>query len=127
MVAEYIRNVDHWIAFVLLAGVGANMVRNGLQTTEEHIGKNLSATTILITAIATNIDAVAIGIGLAFVENINILQVCLAVALGTLAAVYLGLHFGKRTGKMLGQRAEIIGGAVLILLGFKVLLSHLLG
>lgn len=126
LVADLITHIDHWIAFILLAGVGTHMVYNGLTPDKNHATTpNLQTTRILIAAVATNIDAVAIGIGLAFTD-INILLVCVTVAIVTVIAVYLGLHLGKRTGKLLGHRAEVAGGLVLIAIGVKILLQHLL-
>ncbi len=117
---------DHWIAFLLLSGVGLHMAYNGLQPQQHGSTPALNQTRVFLMAIATNIDAVAVGIGIAFTE-LNILWVCLATALGTLAAVYLGITLGKRGGKLLGPKAEIIGGLILVLIGLKTLLTHLLG
>jgi manganese efflux pump family protein len=125
VVADHIRSVDHWIAFALLAGVGAHMVYNGLKPDDAQAPSPQARTMqLFLAAIATNIDAVAVGIGLAFTD-VNILMVSIAVALVTVIAVYLGMHLGKRTGKLLGHKAEILGGLVLIALGLKILLGHL--
>jgi manganese efflux pump family protein len=117
---------DHWIAFLLLSGVGLHMAYNGLQPHTQASTPALNQTRVFLMAIATNIDAVAVGIGIAF-TSLNILWVCLATALGTLAAVYLGITVGKRGGKLLGPKAEIIGGLILVLIGLKTLISHLYG
>lgn len=117
---------DHWIAFLLLTGVGLHMAYNGLQPQATGSIPSLSQTRVFLMAVATNIDAVAVGIGIAF-TSLNILWVCIATALGTLAAVYLGITLGKRGGKLLGPRAEVVGGLILVLIGLKTLLTHLLG
>lgn len=126
-VSEFIEKIDHWIAFLLLTAVGTHMAYNGLFSKEEKANTNLTNTKLFLTGVATNIDAVAVGIGLAFINDINILTVCITIGLATVAATYLGLSLGKRTSKImnLGHRAEIIGGAILIALGTKILLQHL--
>ncbi len=126
LLSEFIDKIDHWIAFTLLAAVGAHMAYNGLFNKEETKSFNITNTQLFLTGVATNIDAVAVGIGLAFVEA-NIITVCIAVGLATVAATYLGLTLGKRTGKLLGQRAEVLGGLILIGVGTKILLQHTLG
>ncbi|RYG61867.1 MAG: manganese efflux pump, partial [Alphaproteobacteria bacterium] len=125
LMSGFIDKIDHWIAFTLLAAVGAHMAYNGLFHKQEEAKFTITNTQLFLTGVATNIDAVAVGIGLAFVD-VSILTVCIFVGLSTIAATYLGLSLGKRTGKLLGQRAEVLGGAVLIILGTKILLQHLL-
>ncbi|TKW61217.1 MAG: manganese efflux pump [Blastochloris viridis] len=126
LLSELVEAFDHWIAFFLLSGVGLHMAYNGFQPQPTSSSPALNQTKVFLMAIATNIDAVAVGIGIAFTE-LNIVWVCIATALGTLAAVYLGITLGKRGGKLLGPKAEIIGGLILVLIGFKTLLSHLFG
>lgn len=126
LLAEVVNKVDHWIAFILLTAVGAHMAYNGVFHKDEKTNTNLTNTKLFLTGVATNIDAVAVGVGLAFLE-VNILTVCLAVGLTTVAATYIGLTLGKRTGKLLGPRAEVLGGLILIALGIKILAQHTLG
>lgn len=127
-VDEYIENVDHWVALGLLSFIGIRMIRESARITDDcGPPPGVSNTrTLLVLALATSIDALAAGISLA-IQHANILP-C-AVVIGGITAVmcFIGVMIGHRVGCMFQRRAELIGGIVLILIGFKILLEHLLG
>lgn len=121
---EAIVAVDHWIAFGLLAVIGGNMIREALSSEEDHENGDLSPRAMLPLALATSIDALAVGVGFAFL-NVNI-----GAAAGFIGAITFGLSAaGVKAGSVFGakfkSRAEITGGVILILLGVKILLEHL--
>ena len=117
---------DHWIAFGLLAIVGVAMIVEGLRHGRD--GKERSALTplaLLTLAIATNVDEAAIGVTLAFLD-VAIVSAALILGAVTFAAAAVGVHLGQVFGPLLGKKAEIIGGLVLIGLGVKILLEDIL-
>lgn len=127
--ADRIQQYDHWIAFILLALIGGNMIREALSGDEEDAAQaetdlRLDHKKLFLMAIATSIDALAIGVTFAFLETailpaigiIGCTTFCISVA-----GVAVGCWFGARYKK----RAEITGGAILVLLGIKILLEHL--
>lgn len=127
--AGYIQSFDHWVAFVLLLLIGGNMVREAFSPEEEEedgcsAGERLDLKRLFLMAVATSIDALAIGVTFAFLE-VQILEAASVIGVTTfvisLAGVAIGNYFGTRYQK----RAEITGGVILILLGTKILLEHL--
>ncbi len=121
--ASYIESVDHWIAFILLSVLGVNMIIESQK--EQEIKKNpLGVTTLLFMAVATSIDALAAGVTLAAVNTPIILS---SVIIGITAFIFSfsGVFIGKRFGALLGSKAEIAGGIILILIGIKTLMEHL--
>lgn len=127
--AGYIQSFDHWVAFVLLLLIGGNMVREAFSPEEEEedgcsAGERLDLKRLFLMAVATSIDALAIGVTFAFLE-VKILEAASVIGVTTfvisLAGVAIGNYFGTRYQK----RAEITGGVILILLGTKILLEHL--
>ncbi|PHX45143.1 hypothetical protein AO263_25055 [Pseudomonas sp. NZIPFR-PS5] len=123
---SYVENWDHWIAFTLLLVLGVHMIYNGLKHEEAEEAKpNQHSFLILaVTAFATSIDALAVGVGLAFV-NVNILVAAAAIGVATTVMVTLGVMLGRVLGTVVGKRAEIIGGIVLMLVGATILYEHL--
>lgn len=117
---------DHWIAFTLLLGLGLHMIHNGLSHDEPHHEKpeKHSFLILAMTALATSIDALAVGVGLAFIQ-VNILIAAAAIGLATTVMVTLGVMLGRVLGVIVGKRAEIAGGVVLILIGSTILYEHL--
>ena len=118
-----VEKVDHWIAFALLALIGGNMVRESRGEAEE-IDASFSAKAMLTLAVATSIDALAVGVTFAF------LQVDIVPAVGFIGAVTfvlsaVGLKLGNVFGARYQAKAELVGGLVLILMGIKILLEHL--
>lgn len=122
-VYDLIEDVDHWVAFILLALIGFNMIRESLSKDEEEMDDDLSFTTMLILAIATSIDAFAVGITLAM-ENGNILVSAVVIGVITFLISAVGVRAGGFFGSRYGRRAEFVGGVILILIGLKILLEH---
>lgn len=127
MFMVYIKAVDHWIAFILLAFIGANMVREALGQEEECADCSLGFKTMLTMAIATSIDALAAGVGMS-VDLKGMGQILFAVAsIGviTFALSSLGVKIGSVFGTKYKFVAELSGGIVLIIMGAKTLIEHL--
>ena len=124
--AEAIEAFDHWIAFGLLAIIGANMLKEAFSKEEEGCcGCDLSFKTMLVMAIATSIDALAVGISLAMAGDVNIWLAILLIGLTTFSFSALGVKIGNAFGSRFEKKAQIAGGIILILLGLKILLEHL--
>ena len=130
--SAWVAAVDHWIAFALLGALGVHMIVAGLrpeqeeaaeQATEES-GKHQRFWTLAATGLATSIDAAAIGVSLAFLD-VHIGVVALVIGLCTLVMVTLGVMLGRALGALVGKRAEIAGGVILILVGAGILYEHL--
>ena len=130
--ARHVEAFDHWIAFALLGALGVHMIVAGLrpeqeeaaeQATEES-GKHQRFWTLAATGLATSIDAAAIGVSLAFLD-VHIGVVALVIGLCTLVMVTLGVMLGRALGALVGKRAEIAGGVILILVGAGILYEHL--
>lgn len=129
LAAEQIDHYDHWIAFALLMGLGMHAIYGALSRapeTDEPDLKERSLWATALTGLATSIDAMAVGVGLAFV-NVNILVAALVIGLCTFAMVTIGIMAGKALGNVFGKRAEIAGGLVLIAVGAVILYEHTLG
>lgn len=123
---RYIEKVDHWIAFILLSVVGGKMIIDSLKNEEdeEESINSLSHKKFMILAIATSIDALAVGLSCAFL-NINILTVILIVGLITFALSMFAVFAGKIFGVILKDKAGIVGGVILIGIGLNILIEHL--
>src|SRR5690606_7082236 len=125
--APYVAAWDHWIAFCILGVLGLHMIWNGCQadTDEEApVRTRHSFWLLAATGFATSIDAMAVGVTLAFIDN-NILITAAAIGLATLSMVTLGVMVGRVVGAMIGKRAEILGGLALIGIGALILHEHL--
>ena len=124
---SYITSVDHWAAFVLLAIIGVNMIREGLRKdeTEEDQSASFSFQTMLVLAVATSIDALAVGITFALLPGVNLPAAVSFIGATTFLLSAIGLKVGNVFGLKYKSRAEIAGGAILVLLGLKILLEHL--
>jgi putative Mn2+ efflux pump MntP len=126
--SNYISSFDHWIAFVLLAYIGGKMIIEGTGREKGCECRDLRNFRILvIAAFATSIDAMAAGVSLACIgiSAERILLTIAVIAIVTATAATTGLKGGRRIGNKVGKRSEIAGGAILILLGFKILAEHL--
>lgn len=119
----YITAFDHWVAFVLLGYIGAKMILDAISGTEEANGST-QFKVLIILAIATSIDALAAGVTFAFV-SINIWFSIAIIGLITFVLCTIGALLGKCAGCALGRRAQILGGVILIIMGFKILIEHL--
>ena len=127
--AKYITAWDHWIAFTMLGVLGLHMIYVGLKPESEHGATNAtkrgnSFWSLAATGLATSIDALAVGVGLAFLD-MNIVVVALVIGLTTLVMVTLGVMLGRVLGSLAGKRAEIVGGLMLIGIGAAILYDHL--
>lgn len=123
---EYIEAFDHWIAFGLLVILGIKMIIEALKKEKEVPKDPLGLTTLTLMAIATSIDALAAGITLAAVGT-PILFPAAVIGIVAFAFSFAGLFIGSRFGDILGEKAEILGGIMLILIGIKTLAEHLAG
>ena len=124
---RYITAVDHWIAFGLLALIGGNMLRDAFRNEPESTsgcGDRLDLKELLLMAIATSIDALAVGISFAFL-GVNIWLAIAVIGITTFVICTVGVFVGNRFGTRYQKRAAIAGGVILILLGLKILLEHL--
>jgi putative Mn2+ efflux pump MntP len=124
--ARWVEHWDHWIAFTLLVLLGVHMIHNGLKHDDEseHKPERHSFMVLAMTAFATSIDALAVGVGLAFV-NVNIFLAAAAIGLATMTMVTFGVMLGRALGTLVGKRAEIVGGLVLMVVGATILYEHL--
>lgn len=123
--ADLITAVDHWVAFVLLAIIGGNMIRESLSKKEDaDPDPSLAFGSMLLLALATSIDALAVGVTLA-VLNVNIIATVLSIGLCTFLISAVGVKIGNVFGARFKSKAEFLGGAVLVLMGLKILLEHL--
>lgn len=128
---KYITPVDHWVAFVLLGIIGANMIKEALSKDDEcecddKEGDNpFSAKTMFVMAVATSIDALAVGITFALLPDVNITAAVLFIGVITFALSCVGIKIGNVFGAKFKSKAELAGGIILILMGAKILLEHL--
>ena len=125
--AEAIEAFDHWVAFGLLAIIGVNMLKEAFDKGEEEgcCGCDLSVKTMFVMAIATSIDALAVGISLAMAGNVNIWLSILLIGITTFGFSAFGVKIGNVFGSRFEKKAQIAGGCILVLLGLKILLEHL--
>jgi putative Mn2+ efflux pump MntP len=125
--APYVEAWDHWIAFTLLGVLGLRMMRAGLSGAdddEDDKPTRHSFWLLAVTGFATSIDALAVGVGLAFIDA-NIVTTAGAIGLSTFIMVTLGVMVGRGLGKLAGKRAEVVGGLVLIAIGALILYEHI--
>ena len=121
--AQYITAVDHWIAFALLVILGVNMLREARRADDGEADASLGVKTMLAMAVATSIDALAVGITFAFLEVAIVPAVCF-IACVTFLISTLGVKVGALFGDRFQAKAEALGGIILIVLGVKILLEH---
>lgn len=124
--AEAIQAVDHWVAFGLLAVIGGSMLKEGLEKGCDCEGHNadLSFKTMFVMAVATSIDALAVGISLAMAGNVNIWIAITLIGLTTFGFSALGVKLGNVFGCRFEKKAQLAGGIILLLLGLKIVLEH---
>jgi putative Mn2+ efflux pump MntP len=136
--SKYIVSIDHWIAFILLALIGGNMVKESFGSDEEEskdVDDILSFKNLTLLAIATSIDALAVGVTFAFITDINVIAgqshllntviSCIIIGVITFVISYIGVIIGKKISGVFQSYAERIGGFVLIAIGLKILIQHL--
>lgn len=125
--AGVIEAFDHWVAFGLLAIIGINMLKEAFEKECECCDKNadFSVKTMFVMAVATSIDALAVGISLAMAGDVNIVAAVILIGVTTFLLSGLGVKIGNIFGSRFEKKAQIAGGVILILLGIKILLEHL--
>lgn len=126
-IVRYVQGFDHWIAFALLAYVGINLVRSGFSKDGKAFDCDPSTGKMLvILSVATSIDAFAVGLSIAFIQVPVLISVIL---IGVVAFVLsmVGLFTGNRLGEFFGKRMEIVGGVILLFIGVRIMVTHLLG
>jgi putative Mn2+ efflux pump MntP len=123
---DLIAEFDHWIAFGLLLFIGGKMIYEAFPAEIENRKFNpLDFYTLLALAIATSIDALAVGLGMSFLR-VSILFVCTFIGMVTFIVSFVGVFIGNKFGDLFGQKIEILGGLILIFIGSKILFEHLL-
>lgn len=122
--SSFVENVDHWIAFILLAIIGGNMIKDSFDDECEKRNDKVDFKTMIILAIATSIDALAVGVTFAFFET-NIVLAVSIIGIITFILSLIGVKIGNRFGDKFQNKAELTGGIILIMIGVKILLEHL--
>lgn len=123
--ARYVESFDHWIAFGLLSFIGFRMISHSGKGEAEGCFDPLDFWVLLMLAVATSIDALAIGISFAFLQ-VSVVVPVLVIAAVTFLTSLLGVFLGKRWGHLFGNKVEVLGGLILVGIGLKILLEHLL-
>jgi len=121
---QYIVNIDHWIAFILLGIIGINMIKEALSKEEECANASLAVKDMFLLAVATSIDALAVGVTFAFLQ-VQILPAVAFIGVITFTLSTLGVKVGNIFGCRFKSKAELAGGIILIMMGTKILLEHL--
>lgn len=121
---QMIESFDHWIAFVLLVLIGANMVRESFGKEEEELNASFGPKTMLPLAVATSIDALAVGVTFAFLQ-VQIIPAVSFIGIITFLFSFVGVKIGNLFGARYKSKAELAGGIILIGMGIKILLEHL--
>ncbi|SFC43048.1 manganese efflux pump MntP family protein [Clostridium uliginosum] len=121
---QYIQQWDHWISFILLTIIGGKMIYESINGKDDDNIDIHSSKRFLMLAIATSIDALAVGISFAFL-NVNILIAVFLIGIITFITSWAAVYIGKIFGELLKDKAEIIGGVILILMGIQILVEHL--
>lgn len=121
---NYVTSIDHWVAFVLLSIIGITMIREAMSKEEEKTDDSLAAKTMFLLAVATSIDALAIGITFAFLQ-VNVAPAVSLIGVTTFLLSVIGVKVGNVFGMKYKSKAEFAGGTILIAIGLKILLEHL--
>ena len=124
--SSVVADIDHWVAFVLLGLIGTNMIRESRSGESCEVNPDFSTRTMLLLAIATSIDALAVGVSLAFLK-VPIWGAAAVIGITTFLLSVAGIRVGNLFGCRYKSKAELIGGAVLVVMGIKILLEHTLG
>ena len=121
---SFITSFDHWVAFILLAVIGGNMIKESNDDEEEKRNSNIDVKTMIGLAVATSIDALAVGVTFAFFE-VNLLLAISIIGIITFVLSVIGVIIGNKFGDKFQNRAELAGGIILIIIGIKILIEHL--
>ena len=124
-IADYISAFDHWIAFILLTFIGIKMIYESITDKPNSLLGAYTIKVILILSIATSIDALAVGLSFSFLD-ISIFFPALIIGVVAFLMSFFGVYIGRRFGKILKNRIEILGGLILIIIGLKILFEHLI-
>jgi len=119
-----VQKVDHWIAFVLLSIIGGNMIKESRDDEVEKRNDRVDFKTMIVLAIATSIDALAVGVTFAFFE-VNLILAITIIGIVTFILSVIGVFIGNKFGDKFQNKAELVGGIILIVIGLKILLEHL--
>ena len=119
-----VTKIDHWIAFGLLMFIGINMLKEAFGNDSENCNDNVDFKTMVVLAIATSIDALAVGITFAFLKT-NIILAAIIIGIITFVICVIGVKIGNKFGDKYERKAETVGGLILIFIGIKILLEHL--
>jgi putative Mn2+ efflux pump MntP len=122
---ELIMGIDHWVAFGLLAFIGSRMIYDSAKEEDLKRDSNLRIHNLLTLSVATSIDALMVGLSFAFIQT-AIATPILIIGLVTFLLSFIGFYFGNIIGQVLGNKIKVIGGVVLIGIGLKILLEHLI-
>jgi putative Mn2+ efflux pump MntP len=123
---EFIGGFDHWLAFVLLAFVGGKMVWESFRSEDEEKKTDFTKGLLLLTlSVATSIDSLAVGLSFAFLD-VYIATASLIIGVTAFLITIIGLLLGRKVGRFVGERAELVGGLILIGIGLRILLTHIL-
>ena len=120
----FVENTDHWIIFLLLLIIGINMIKESIRSEEENTDDSIDIKTMLMLGVATSIDALAVGITFAFFKT-NVLLSALLIGIITFVLSLVGVKIGNKFGDKYKNKAKLFGGAILILIGIKILMEHL--
>ena len=122
--SEWIEQIDHWIAFILLGFIGGKMLKESFEKTE-NLNDGVDYKTMLGLGIATSIDALAVGITYAFLDAKNCMLSFFLIGIITFVISLCGVKIGNKFGNLYGSKAELIGGLILIFIGVKILVEHI--
>ena len=122
--ASYVQKFDHWIALILLAFIGLSMIKEAFGEDEEEVGDSFCAKTMFLMAVATSIDALAVGVTFAFL-NVNVIFAVFTIGITTFIFSAAGIKIGNVFGLRFKSKAELAGGAILVLLGLKIFVEHM--
>lgn len=119
-----VTKIDHWLTFILLSAIGINMLKEAFSKEKESLNDEVNFKTMIVLALATSIDALAIGITFAFLK-VNLLSAVMMIGIITFTISIIGVKIGNKFGDKYDKKAEIFGGVILIVLGLKILVEHL--
>jgi putative Mn2+ efflux pump MntP len=123
-ILDLISEIDHWVAFALLAVIGSRMIYESTKNDSEKIVSSLTIRVLLILSIATSIDALAVGLSI-YVLEISIISLAVATGIITFTLSFFGVYIGGKFGHILQNKVEPLGGVILIIIGLRILLEHL--
>ena len=122
---KYIETFDHWIAFGLLVAIGLNMIKESRSQDDDDVSDSFAIKSMFLMAVATSIDALAVGVTFGLVGNVDIIQAVSIIGVTTFTIAMIGTKIGCVCGEKLKSQAELLGGLILIGLGIKILVEHL--